>query len=178
MNSKYVYVYMCTQNLCALSTCCNCDWTEAPVRVYLRSLIWKQVVLMSGKLIVLESNFWKLQNYALLKSSIFCDTTSYSRLEVNRRFGGTCWIHLQGWRGSQQKATWSRQSRALPLYQPVRLGDLEMVKWYVSTELHIGSVVFMLVSCLVALQPWIWRQHFFRNIDWLSTDCMALYHGR
>jgi hypothetical protein len=34
----------------------------------------------------------------VIKSSILWDITPSSPLEVNRRFGGTCRLHLQGWR--------------------------------------------------------------------------------
>jgi hypothetical protein len=33
--------------------------------------------------------------------SIFWDTRAYSPLKANRRLGGTCRLHLQGWRVSQ-----------------------------------------------------------------------------
>jgi hypothetical protein len=38
-----------------------------------------------------------------MKSSIFWDTTPNSPLKVNRSFGGTCGLHLQGRRISQER---------------------------------------------------------------------------
>jgi hypothetical protein len=37
------------------------------------------------------------------KSSLFWDITPCSPLKDNRRFGGTCLLHLQGWRISQAR---------------------------------------------------------------------------
>jgi hypothetical protein len=39
----------------------------------------------------------------VMKISIFWDVMSCSPLKVNRRFGGTCRLHLQGWRISQAR---------------------------------------------------------------------------
>jgi hypothetical protein len=39
----------------------------------------------------------------VVKSSVFWDITLCSPLKVNRRFGGTCHVHLQCWRISQAR---------------------------------------------------------------------------
>jgi hypothetical protein len=39
----------------------------------------------------------------VMKSSVFWDITPYILLKVKRRFGGTCRLHLQGWRVSQTR---------------------------------------------------------------------------
>jgi hypothetical protein len=39
----------------------------------------------------------------IIKSSIFCDITLCSPLKVNWRFGGTCFLHLQGLKISQER---------------------------------------------------------------------------
>jgi hypothetical protein len=36
-------------------------------------------------------------------SIIFCNMMTFSRVEVHRRFGGMCCLHLQGWKLSQTK---------------------------------------------------------------------------
>lgn len=52
----------------------------------------------------------------IMKSSLFWDIRTCSQLIVNQRFGGTCCLHLQGWKISQainQHVGSSNQSRAL-----------------------------------------------------------------
>jgi hypothetical protein len=57
----------------------------------------------------------------VMKSSVQ-DTSSYSPLKIDRRFGGTCWLHIQG-RGVSQVSNKpadlpSCWFRALPILQP------------------------------------------------------------
>jgi hypothetical protein len=47
--------------------------------------------------VILISCFF-LNNSAVIKSSILWSITPRSPLKVNRRFGGTCSLHLRGWR--------------------------------------------------------------------------------
>jgi hypothetical protein len=52
-----------------------------------------------------------------MKSTIFCHTMSCSPLSVNRRFGGTCRLHLQGQRISparnQRESRWQAELEAI-----------------------------------------------------------------
>jgi hypothetical protein len=86
---------------------------------------------------------------------IIWDITSCSLLKVNRRFGGTCLYHLQGWRLSQAR-NW-RQSRLLVLLPPA----------------------LMLVSLLgLFFRPEDSDIIFLQNVGWLSMDYMALHPRR
>jgi hypothetical protein len=48
-------------------------------------------------------NVFEVLTAVVMKSSIFWDIMSCSTLKVNRHFGGTCHLHLQGQRISQAK---------------------------------------------------------------------------
>jgi hypothetical protein len=74
----------------------------------------------------------------VMKSSVLWDTTPCSPLRVNRRFGGTYSIHLQGRRKSSKRVAWSRL-RAEP-----------------------G------VKELDVLVSWRYRRHVLRNVCWPS----------
>jgi hypothetical protein len=41
----------------------------------------------------------------VMKISVFCDMMSYILLKVNQCFGGTCYLHLQGWKEIKQEAS-------------------------------------------------------------------------
>jgi hypothetical protein len=49
----------------------------------------------------------------VMKSFIFWDITPCSLLKVNRRFGGTCHLHLQGLRVSRMKQAARKAARFL-----------------------------------------------------------------
>jgi hypothetical protein len=55
-----------------------------------------------------------------LKSSVFWDITSCIQLRVNRRFGRTCRVHLQGWKVSQGR----NQHFLLGFFNPEDGGDI------------------------------------------------------
>jgi hypothetical protein len=70
-----------------------------------------------------------------MKSSIFWDITPYSPLKVNRRFGGTCCLHLQSRRisrGSLQLTTCFHAGFLLVLFDPEDGGFmfLRNVRWF------------------------------------------------
>jgi hypothetical protein len=72
-------------------------------------------------------NIWELL-WMKLKSSIFWDIMPYSPLKINRRFGGTCRLHLRGLRISQarnQREAGGRQSSALNMIRLSRIGWIE-----------------------------------------------------
>jgi hypothetical protein len=52
---------------------------------------------------------FELLTAVVIKSSIFWKTTLCSSLKVNRRFGGTCHLHIQGRKISQARN--QRESR-------------------------------------------------------------------
>jgi dolichol kinase len=85
----------------------------------------------------------------VMKSAIFWDITPCSPLKVNRRFGGTCLLHLQGRRISRARN--ERESRAL-----------------FATCFHIG---FLLAYYL---DPNVVVYMYFLTVGWLSTDYTAL----
>jgi hypothetical protein len=59
------------------------------------------------RLMLLAIVWHVVKRYYFGKSSVFCDVTQFSPLKVNRRFGGTFRLHLQGWRISQREAFWA-----------------------------------------------------------------------
>jgi hypothetical protein len=83
-----------------------------------------------------------------MKSSIVCDITPCSPLKINRRFGRTC-PHLQG--GRIRQATNQRES---------------------SWQAECFRAGFFLGLIFHAKYGDI----FLRNVGWLSTHCMELYH--
>jgi hypothetical protein len=90
-----------------------------------------------------------IQPLFFLKDCIFWDITPCIPLKVNRRFGGTCLLHLQGRTVSQGR------NRGPALLHASRL----FVAWLI---FHLEN----------------WGDIFLRNFDWVSTDCTALYPRR
>jgi hypothetical protein len=72
------------------------------------------------------------------KTVIFWDITPCSALKVNRRFRGTCHLHLQG-RGMRQAETSMKQvgSSAWLILRPWRLRwHIPVKRWFTFSELH------------------------------------------
>jgi hypothetical protein len=85
----------------------------------------------------------------VMKSSIFWDITPCSPLKTNRRFRGTCRLHLQG------RISRARNQRAL-----------------LATCFHAGFLSGLFFN------PEDGGDMFLRNVGWLSTEYMALYPRR
>jgi hypothetical protein len=90
----------------------------------------------------------------VMKSTIFWDTTPCSPLNVNRRFGGTYRLHLQGRKISsarnQRESRWQAELLSLP-------------------------PAFLLI---IFFHPEDGGDMLLRNVGWLSTDYTALYPRR
>jgi hypothetical protein len=91
----------------------------------------------------------RILNQARTKEHYFLGLTPCTSLKVNRRFGGTYPLHLQGSKNKpSKKPAWKQvASRA---WRPV---------W-------------------IILRPWRWGNMFLRNIGWILTDYRALYPRR
>jgi hypothetical protein len=85
---------------------------------------------------------------------MFCDITPYSPLNVNRGFGGTCYLHLQGRRINQT------------------------INQYEAGSKQNSATYNMQVSYLASFDPEDGGDMFLRNIGCLSTDYTALYLRR
>jgi hypothetical protein len=78
------------------------------VNVILRSILCPKrsiTLKFSIENIISISNFvgFEALTAVVMNTSIFCIIMSFSRLKVNRRFGRTCRLHLQGRRISQAR---------------------------------------------------------------------------
>jgi hypothetical protein len=89
----------------------------------------------------------------VMKSSIFWDITPYSPLKVNRRFGVTGCLHLQGRR----------------INQAINQREADFSVYYL---LHAGFLLGLFFD------PEYEGDIFLLNVGSLSTDCMALYPKR
>jgi hypothetical protein len=83
-----------------------------------------------------------------MKSSIFCDITSYSPLKVNKRFGGIFHLHLQG------RIIGQARSQHKSLF---------------ATYFHAGFLLGLFFD------PEDGGEMFLRNVSLLSKDYTALY---
>jgi hypothetical protein len=73
-------------------------------------------------------NIWQSHEYIILhttRDSIFWDITLCSLLKVNRQFGGTCYLHLQGWRVSEAR---NKHETGSSTFNPDNEGDVFLRK--------------------------------------------------
>jgi hypothetical protein len=97
-----------------------------------------------------DKNSGLRQQAIIMKSKIFWDITLCSPLKVNRRFGGTYRLHLQG-----RNISWARNQEAL-----------------LATCFHVGFLLGLFFD------PEDGGDVFLRNVSWLSTDYTALHPRR
>jgi hypothetical protein len=95
LNRVYVLLYATFSVTFGYCVCCHLTVNTAT--------IYFTIMLTSFKLQLRSVNSvrFEILTAVVIKSSIFWDISSCSLLKVNRRFGGTCRLHLQGRRISQ-----------------------------------------------------------------------------
>jgi hypothetical protein len=106
---------------------------------------------------------WGSMDWINLKSTVFWDITPCSPLRVNRRFGGTYRLHLQGRKNKFRKK--SRESRCTLVscwtyfFNPEDGGDmfLRNVGWHSTdyTTLSIKSLRFITTAVRTSNPTWI-----------------------
>jgi hypothetical protein len=104
-DSKYLFFFITEHALLCNSVLRSFTWTKHT----LRQILICQTYLINFVKFVIFPNL-KIKRYnnfivhtRIIKSIIFWDITPWSPLKVNRHFGGTCCLHLQGWRISQER---------------------------------------------------------------------------
>jgi hypothetical protein len=95
-----------------------------------------------------------------LRSSVFWDITQCSRLKVNRRFGGTCRLHLQGWRISrarnQRESRWEAElwRRFVPPKRRVIFNGLhgvisQKIELFIATAVRTSNPTYAKITQVV-----------------------------
>jgi hypothetical protein len=108
-----------------------------------------------------------LEDNEIKGPAFFWDVTQYSQLKVNRRFGGTWRLHLQGRRISQAR----NQSEAGKSYMIKLYFEFMQNSRHISLPISVGNLTSMLVQgtvhrtvCLCTSPGWVLRARLLTGI--------------
>jgi hypothetical protein len=99
---------------------------------------------------------------AVMKSSAFWDTTPWRPLKVNRRFRGTCTLHLERWRVSQGETSLAcslTKKMEVICYSETSVDFQRIKRYYIPEHKYFQILLLPETNCF------IYRNHESRNLS-------------